>query len=223
MRAVSQWPTAIGHRFADGAAASLILVASVILSLVWIVGDSVPRFRASPVSSPLQHTVLDGYGKPAVTSIQADLPVEIGVAIRPVVAGTVTGLRFYKIAGDLGPHVGSLWSRKGELLGEAAFAQESASGWQEATFAKPVNVEADQLLIASYFAPVGGQIVSDPSPLAGSVPMMSPSTLFRIPALAKADRPSSVYHLGESGFPATGSGETPFWVDIVFVPAPAAT
>ena len=49
--------------------------------------------------------------------------------------GYITGVRFYKGAGNVGPHVGNLWTGAGTLLGSAAFAAETASGWQEVRFA----------------------------------------------------------------------------------------
>ena len=49
-------------------------------------------------------------------------------------AGFVKGVRFYKGSGNTGTHVGSLWSVTGTLLASATFTNESASGWQEATF-----------------------------------------------------------------------------------------
>ncbi|HEX2272735.1 MAG TPA: DUF4082 domain-containing protein, partial [Acidimicrobiales bacterium] len=48
-------------------------------------------------------------------------PLELGVKFRSDVAGTVTGGRFYKGAGDAGTHVGNLWSASGTLLASATF------------------------------------------------------------------------------------------------------
>jgi hypothetical protein len=166
---------------------------------------------------------LDSSGKPAVSSIDAGEPVELGVAIRPTVDGTVIGLRFYKIKGDLGPHVGSVWTRKGERLASVSFHGESESGWQEAIFETLIEVQANQLLVASYFAPVGGQIVSDPAILGGSTPQRSPAPFFRVPPFGDEERSTNVYRAGGPGFPTVEGGNAPFWVDIVFVPAPAPT
>ena len=82
--------------------------------------------------------------------------VELGVRFRSDVAGEITGLRFYKGAGNTGTHVGHLWSGSGTLLGEATFTGETASGWQEVEFGAPVSIDADTTYVASYHAPNGG-------------------------------------------------------------------
>ena len=45
--------------------------------------------------------------------------VELGVRFRSDLAGYVTGVRFYKGAGNTGTHVGNLWTNTGTLLGHA--------------------------------------------------------------------------------------------------------
>ena len=45
---------------------------------------------------------------------------------RPDTDGAITAIRFYKGPGNEGPHVGHLWSSSGELLGTAAFRNETA-------------------------------------------------------------------------------------------------
>ena len=65
--------------------------------------------------------------------------VELGLKFRSSVAGAVTGVRFYKGIGNGGTHTGSLWSATGtKLLATATFAGETATGWQTASFDKPV-------------------------------------------------------------------------------------
>ena len=53
----------------------------------------------------------------------------------PIVNGFITGIRFYKGAGNTGTHVGNLWSAGGQLLATATFTSETASGWQQVDFA----------------------------------------------------------------------------------------
>ena len=61
----------------------------------------------------------------------------------PLVDGRLDhALRFYKGSSNTGTHVGHLWSAAGTLLGTAAFAAETASGWQEAALAQPVAIVA---------------------------------------------------------------------------------
>ena len=71
------------------------------------------------------------------------------------VSGTITGIRFYKGAGNTGTHVGNLWSASGTQLASATFTNETASGWQQVNFTTPVSITAGTVYVASYFAPVG--------------------------------------------------------------------
>ena len=64
-------------------------------------------------------------------------PVEVGVKFESSTAGYVTGIRFYKGAGNNGTHIGNLWTSSGTLLASATFTNESASGWQQVSFASP--------------------------------------------------------------------------------------
>ena len=76
--------------------------------------------------------------------------VELGVKFRSDVAGTITGIRFYKGSGNTGPHTGSLWSNEGLLLATALFSAETATGWQQVAFSTPVSISANITYIASY-------------------------------------------------------------------------
>src|SRR5262249_52916280 len=91
-------------------------------------------------------------GTPATSDTS---PVTVGVKFRADVDGFVTGVRFYKGAGNTGTHVGDLWSSTGTHLASATFTGESATGWQQVNFASPVPVTANTIYIASYLAPVG--------------------------------------------------------------------
>ena len=63
--------------------------------------------------------------------------VELGVKFTADVSGTITGIRFYKGAGNTGTHIGNLWTASGTKLASATFTNETASGWQQVTFATP--------------------------------------------------------------------------------------
>ena len=81
--------------------------------------------------------------------------VEVGVRFRSDSAGLITGIRFYKTAGNTGPHVGYLWTSSGGQLAEAAFTGESPSGWQVVNFDQPVPIHPGTTYVASYHAPHG--------------------------------------------------------------------
>ena len=70
-------------------------------------------------------------------------------------SGKITGIRFYKAAGNTGVHIGDLWSSTGTLLASATFSGETASGWQQVNFSTPVQIQAGQTYIASYHSTTG--------------------------------------------------------------------
>ncbi|NPD03676.1 DUF4082 domain-containing protein [Nocardioides sp. zg-1308] len=96
-----------------------------------------------------------GAEAPKVAAADDSSGVELGVRFVALADGFVTGVRFYKGAGNTGTHVGSLWSSSGERLGQATFGNESATGWQTVQFQTPVTVTAGQSYVASYTAPNG--------------------------------------------------------------------
>ncbi|WP_426245723.1 N,N-dimethylformamidase beta subunit family domain-containing protein [Nocardioides sp. LHG3406-4] len=92
---------------------------------------------------------------PAVPDSGDGSPYELGLRFIPMRDGAVTGVRFYKGAGNTGTHVGRLWTSGGTKLGEATFTSESATGWQSVSFPAPVTVQAGQTYVVSYSAPNG--------------------------------------------------------------------
>ena len=93
---------------------------------------------------------------PANPSENDTAAVELGVKFRADVAGFITGIRFYKGTGNTGTHVGNLWTAAGTLLATVTFTGETATGWQQASFATPVAVTANTTYVASYYARSGG-------------------------------------------------------------------
>ncbi|TAY06877.1 DUF4082 domain-containing protein (plasmid) [Rhizobium leguminosarum] len=76
--------------------------------------------------------------------------VELGVKFIASASGQITGLTYYRSAQDSGTHVGSLWTVSGQLLAQATFINETASGWQTVSFTQPINVAAGATYVASY-------------------------------------------------------------------------
>ncbi|HKA28556.1 MAG TPA: DUF4082 domain-containing protein, partial [Candidatus Binatia bacterium] len=112
------------------------------------------------VTKPLSITVTQGSfmiwpSNPIPAIVDGGDPgaVELGVKFRSDVAGTITGIRFYKSAANTGTHVGNLWTTAGAKLGTVTFTGETASGWQQMNFATPVAIQANTVYVASYFAP----------------------------------------------------------------------
>src|SRR5207302_3065468 len=82
--------------------------------------------------------------------------VEVGVKFLADRVGFISGIRFYKGSANTGTHVGNLWSGTGTLLASVTFSAETATGWQQATFASPVSIAAGTAYVASYHTNVGG-------------------------------------------------------------------
>lgn len=148
-----------------------------------------------------------------VTSASTDTAaVELGVRFRSDVSGFVTGVRFYKGAGNTGTHLGRLWSATGTRLATATFTAETASGWQQVNFTTPIAVTAGTTYVASYYAPVG-RYAADENFFTSTGVDRAP---LRAPASA-ANAPNNVYRYGSGGgFPSSTYRATNYWVDVVF-------
>jgi hypothetical protein len=136
--------------------------------------------------------------------------VELGVKFQSQVAGQVTGVRFYKGTGNTGTHVGRLWSSTGQLLAQATFTNESATGWQQVTFPTPVSIQANTTYVVSYHAPAG-RYAYDEGFFAAAVtkgPLRAPSTT--------EAAGNGVYRYGAGGgFPSSTYRSANYWVDVV--------
>ena len=107
-------------------------------------------------SASATDTIWSNAATPANPSANDSAAVELGVKFESSTAGYVTGIRFYKGSGNTGTHVGHLWTSTGTLLATATFTGETATGWQQVTFANPVAIAANTVYVASYYAPNGG-------------------------------------------------------------------
>ncbi len=77
---------------------------------------------------------------PSQTQSTDTAQVNLGMRFVASAAGTITGIKYYKSPGDTGTHTGRLWTSTGTLLASVTFTNETASGWQTATFANPVAI-----------------------------------------------------------------------------------
>jgi hypothetical protein len=134
--------------------------------------------------------------------------VELGVRFVAATGGTVSGIRFYKGTQNTGVHTAHLWRADGTLLASATFSSETATGWQQVTFATPVTLTVGQTYVASYHTTTGYYAstpgffqnghASGPLSVAGS---------------------GGVYAYGASGnFPTQTYNATNYWVDVLFEP-----
>jgi hypothetical protein len=147
--------------------------------------------------------------------------VEIGLRFKPDVDGHVAGVRFYKHAGNDGPHTGSLWTADGTELATGAFVGESECGWQELSFDPPVAVAAGRSYVVSYHSRTGYAYEK------GFFDRQPPSWrgVWSPPLRALADGepgegPSGVMHTGPHAFPDAAANTANPWVDVIWRSGP---
>jgi hypothetical protein len=144
---------------------------------------------------------------PAIVTVSDGSSVELGVTFQTAVAGTISGIRFYKGPQNTGTHIGNLWSATGTLLATAVFANETASGWQQVNFSSPVTLTPGTTYIASYHTTTGFYSAS-------GAYFVSAVTSGPLTAPAGGN---GLYAYGSSSTFLTGSyNSTNYWVDIVF-------
>jgi Domain of unknown function (DUF4082)/Fibronectin type III domain/Bacterial Ig domain len=179
------------------------------------VGTSAASSHSSAVTP--QDTIFD-FATPATLDAGDPSSVELGVKFDSDINGQVTGIRFYKAAANTGTHIGSLWSASGELLAQATFTNESASGWQQVNFSTPVTISSGTTYVAGYLAPSGNYSVT--SSAFGSTSVNNPP----LHALANAISPDGVYtYSATSTFPTNSYNATNYYVDVMFTPATSVT
>jgi hypothetical protein len=159
-------------------------------------------------------TVFSSSSAPAIPSVSDTGAVELGMKFQSSIPGRITGIRFYKGAGNTGTHVGHLWSNTGILLGTVTFTNETASGWQQMNFTTPVSISANTTYVASYHTNAG-HYADDQDYFAASSVTNGPLTAL----VDGADGGNGVYLYGaSSGFPNQTWESSNYWVDIVFQP-----
>jgi hypothetical protein len=133
--------------------------------------------------------------------------VNLGVKFVPSGDGTITGIRFYKASTNTGTHVGALWSSTGTQLATVTFTNETASGWQMATFSSPVAVTAGTTYLASYSSPAGHYSYDG---------AFFANTYVNGPLTAPAGD-NGVFGYGDSSvFPTQSFNSSNYWVDPVY-------
>jgi hypothetical protein len=173
-----------------------------------------PASAASAAVTP-QATVFD-LAVPSTVDAGDSSSVELGVKVKSDFSGSITGIRFYKATANTGTHVGSLWTVGGTRLAQATFTNESASGWQTATFATPVSVTAGTTYVASYFAPSGHYSVGAGLSAGADNPPLH--------ALADSSSANGVYaYSSTGGFPNSSYNASNYFVDVMFSMAKPGT
>jgi outer membrane biosynthesis protein TonB len=138
--------------------------------------------------------------------------VEMGVKFQTSVPGSVTAIRFYKGVKNVGTHTANLWNSAGQSLGNVTFANETASGWQQAKLATPVSLTPGMTYTVSYHT--NGFYSADANFFAQAL-VKGPLTA----AASTASAGNGVYAYGKtSAFPAESFQSTNYWVDVAFLP-----
>ncbi|MGH8565299.1 MAG: choice-of-anchor P family protein [Gammaproteobacteria bacterium] len=154
-----------------------------------------------------------GFMTPTVIDVNDPNAVELGVRFRSDVPGTITGVRFYKSQQNTGPHIGHLWTTTGQQLAEVTFTDETASGWQEASFTPPLSIDANTTYVASYHTTVD-HFSANSFQFQDSGADCAP-----LHALKDGiDGANGVFRYGSPGFPTETFQSTNYWVDVVFEP-----
>ncbi|MDX6355896.1 MAG: hypothetical protein QOF98_2799, partial [Streptomyces sp.] len=166
---------------------------------------------ASPPAVTCPCTLWNTATTPAVTDMSDTNSVELGARFKSAVNGYITGVTFYKGAGNTGVHTGSLWSTDGTPLATGTFSSETATGWQLLSFATPVPITAGTSYVVSYHAPSGHYAV-DGGYFAGAHQSY--------PLTATADTvgsPNGLYRYGsDTAFPNSSYGSANYWVAPIF-------
>ena len=165
---------------------------------------------AFSVATQTSASIFSSTSAPARADNGPDSSVELGVTFQSSVAGTITGVRFYKSAANIGTHVGNLWSITGANLATATFTGETASGWQQVLFSAPVTITAGTTYVASYHSAVGH--------FAADLNYFSTEYVS-----GQLTATGSVYVYGGGAFPASTYAGTNYWVDVVFVASGGGT
>jgi len=174
----------------------------------WTTAASTPPPAGTPV------TIWAATAAPAAFATSDASSVELGVKFRSDVAGTVTGVRFYKGTTTTGTHTGTLWSSTGTRLATATFSGETKSGWQQVTFAAPVAITANTIYVVSYHTSVGNYAYTAAyfsSKGADNAPLHAPAT-------GAVSGGNGVYRYSTAtSFPTSTFNANNYWVDVVFV------
>ncbi len=142
-------------------------------------------------------------------------PLTVGVRVTPDLDGTITGIRFYKGAGNTGTHIGAIWTTTGQQLATVTFSGESATGWQQALFTTPVTVTAGTTYVVGLFLP-NGHYAADGSYFANgpyvNAPLRSPQSV--------GGAGNGLYQYGSAlAFPTDTYGAANYWIDVTYQPS----
>ena len=195
---------------------AVTVVLAVLMSLVPVV--ALEAIGASPAGADAicPCSLWSNATTPVIADFDDAQAVELGVQFSSTTSGYVTGVRFFKGAGNTGEHIGSLWTSNGVLLAQATFTAESGTGWQQVSFAAPVAVVAGTTYVASYHTNTGHYAV-DPGYFVDhgytNAPLSAPG--------GDTATPNGLFTYSPTPtFPTGSFNGNNYWVDVTFSSQP---
>ena len=145
---------------------AVVALVAVALVVVWV-RQSGPTV-ASPAPEPVG--LWTSSDLPADVAEDDTRDVTLGTVFTVEAPGTVTGIQFFRVEGNRGPHDVTLATAGGRVLAEATIGRTLQPGWTTVDLDAPVPVDPSTSYVASYRAPAGRYSVepnafSDDSPL----------------------------------------------------------
>ena len=133
---------------------------------------------------------------------------ELGVKLQVDTPEQLTSVRFYKAVGETGSHTATIWTSNGVSLGSVAFANETASGWQQQALTTPLQLQPNTTYVVSVNA--NGRYAVTLNGLASQV---SSGPLHTV-----ADGLNGVYNGTLGGFPDQSYQSSNYFLDVVVSP-----
>ncbi len=188
-------------------------------------GDWVLEYKTGPIDQAhiVSGSGLDSYDGVLQTLFTNQLPLqpnstdgngvdwELGMRFFSDKAGTIDAIRYFKSPGEVGSHIGRIWSADGSLLTSVTFTNETASGWQQQKLQTPISVQAD----TSYVVSVNANSHYTKS-VGGLTSMLSNGGL-------TASANAGVYNESTGVFPTNTWNSTNYFRDVAFTPATATS
>jgi Domain of unknown function (DUF4082) len=151
--------------------------------------------------------------QPSSPDVSDGTTYELGMKFQSAKAGQITAIRYWKAASEIGTHTGNIWAASGGTpLATVAFANETASGWQQQSLSTPLTIQANTTYIVSVNANSYFAITYDQ--LASSIVKGDLSTI--------ADGNNGVF--GNAGaYPTNSYRNSNYFRDVVFSPVVPST
>lgn len=190
-----------------------VVITNVVHDTMWQCGVNNQNWcPTKPVQLPNLVTIFTTQTLPTNLGNDGKGGIEVGIKFRTTVAGFVRGIRFYKVVGNTGVHVGELYDKvAGTRLAAATFANETSSGWQTVTFVTPVAVVANKTYTAACFS-YSGYYTSTVNMLGSAIvngPLSSSANG------VNGDNGVFKYSAAPT-FADTGFSSSNYWVDVIF-------